>query len=260
VTGAYVFWISSDDHGELSLSADDTPVRKRVICSLAAASGFRDWTRLPSSKSAPVLLTAGKRYYIEALQKEGGGDDHISVGWTLPDGTDERPIPGIRLSPWGATPQATGPAGTVFFRGYNLNGPPTVIDGRRWEGKGAKDLATSDGMENQSVPLNPPVDDAKAQMIRSSVWNPDGTAVKVYQMPAGSYLVYFYVWEDNFDQVYDVVLQGKEVVKGHHSGTAGHWDKLGPFTVAFTEPGTLDFKTNGGHANVSGVEIWKVTK
>jgi hypothetical protein len=182
------------------------------------------------------------------------------VGWTLPDGSEEKPIPGTRLSPWGATPQAPGPAGTVFFRGYNLNGPPTIIDGRRWEGKGAKDLATSDGMENQSVPLTPAVDDAKAQMIRSSVWNADGTAVKVYQMPAGTYLVYFYVWEDNFDQVYDILLQGKEVLKGHHSGTAGHWDKLGPFTVTFPDVGTLDFKTNGGHANVSGVEIWKAGK
>ena len=79
-------------------------------------------------------------------------------------------------------------------------------------------------------------------------------------MPAGTYLVYFYVWEDNFDQVYDVFLQGKEVLKGHHSGTAGHWDKLGPYPVVFSEPGTLDLKTNGGHANVSGVEIWKSAK
>ena len=262
VTGAYVFWLSSDDQGEFSLSADDSPARKRVVCSLAGASGFRDWTKLPTQKSAPVVLTAGKRYYVEALQKEGGGDDHVSVGWTLPDGTDEKPIPGTRLSPWGAAPASAGPSGALFFRGYNINGPATVIDGRRWEGKTSKDLAYSGegAFDNPSVPLTPPTDDAKAAMIRSSAFSPGGTAVKVYQMPAGNYLVYYYVWEDNFDQVYDVALQGKEVVKGHHSGTAGHWDKLGPFAVTFTETGTLDFKTNGGDANVSGVEIWKVSK
>jgi len=73
-------------------------------------------------------------------------------------------------------------------------------------------------------------------------------------------MVYFYVWEDNFNEVYDVFVQGKEVLKGHHSGTAGHWDKLGPYPVTLSDVGTLDFKTNGGHANVSGVEIWKVGK
>jgi hypothetical protein len=261
VSGNYVFWLATDDNGELYLSLDDTPARKRLVCT-SFCVGFRDWTRNPCQKSAPVMLMAGKRYYIEALQKEGGGDDHLSVGWTLPDGTEERPIPGSRLSPMGVTAATAGPPGTVFYRGYNLNGPPTFIDGRRWEGKGAKDLAFSGegAFENQSVPLTPPVDDAKAAMIRTSAFSPEGTAVKVYQMPAGSYLVYFYVWEDNNDEVYDVFLQGKEVLKGHHSGTAGHWDKLGPYPVVFSDAGTLDFKTNGGHANVSGVEIWKSAK
>ncbi len=34
------------------------------------------------------------------MQKEGGGGDNLAVGWQLPDGTFERPIPGSRLSPW----------------------------------------------------------------------------------------------------------------------------------------------------------------
>jgi hypothetical protein len=37
-------------------------------------------------------------YYIEALQMEDTVDDCLAVGWTLPDGTMERPIPGTRLS------------------------------------------------------------------------------------------------------------------------------------------------------------------
>ncbi|MCX7806372.1 MAG: DUF1080 domain-containing protein, partial [Planctomycetota bacterium] len=45
----------------------------------------------------PVRLEGGKAYYIEALHKEGGGDDHPAVGWRLPDGKDERPIPLSRL-------------------------------------------------------------------------------------------------------------------------------------------------------------------
>src|SRR5581483_6572330 len=88
VTGAYVFWIATDDDGQLFLSTDDTAIKKRLIATCPPAAGFRDWNRWPSCKSAPVLLTAGKRYYIESLHKEGGGGDHCSVGWTLPDGTE----------------------------------------------------------------------------------------------------------------------------------------------------------------------------
>src|SRR2546430_9124784 len=43
-------------------------------------------------------LEAGKRYYIEALHKQGEGPGHVSVGWQMPDGKQERPIPGMRLS------------------------------------------------------------------------------------------------------------------------------------------------------------------
>src|SRR5690606_25057702 len=37
---------------------------------------------------------------IEALHKESGGGDHLGVGWQLPSGALERPIPGGRLSPY----------------------------------------------------------------------------------------------------------------------------------------------------------------
>src|SRR5262249_46467798 len=49
---------------------------------------------------------AGNRYYIEAIHKEAKGNDNLAVGWTLPDGTQERPIPGERLIPFGETGQA----------------------------------------------------------------------------------------------------------------------------------------------------------
>jgi len=134
-TGAYIFWIASDDCSELWLSSDDAPLRKRLVCSNTQAGGVRDWTRTPTSKSAPVPLVAGKRYYIEALHKEGGSEDHLAVGWTLPDGTEERPIPGSRLSPWLTMPTPAGPPGATFYRAINFSGPATVIDGRRWEGR-----------------------------------------------------------------------------------------------------------------------------
>jgi hypothetical protein len=262
VGGAYTFWIASDDASELWLSSDDSPIRKRLIASVPSATTFREWTRHPQQKSAPMLLAAGKRYYIEALHKEAFSDDFISVGWTLPDGSEERPIPGSRLSAWGvATPAPTAVGNATFFRGYNLNGEATVIDGRRWEGKKSPQLAASgDGVENQSIPLNPPADDARTAMIRCSAFQKGSTVVKVYQVPAGTYLLYLYVWEDKEPQVFDLFVQNKEVIKSYNSGPAGHWEKLGPWSAAVGTDGILQVHSSGGDANLSGLEIWKPGK
>ncbi|WP_460920738.1 PKD domain-containing protein, partial [Pontibacter brevis] len=97
-TGSYTFWIASDDHSELWLSTDESPANKRRIAYLESHTNSREWTRYPSQKSAAVSLQAGRKYYIEALHKEGAGADHLAVGWQLPDGTQELPIPGNRLS------------------------------------------------------------------------------------------------------------------------------------------------------------------
>jgi hypothetical protein len=259
-TGNYTFWIASDDGGELWLSIDDQPVKRRLIASCPTAAGFRDWTRTPSCKSAPVVLTAGKRYYIEALHKEGNGNDHVAVGWTLPDGTEERPIPGSRLSPWSTGAVLAGPPGTVFYRALNLGGPPTIIDGRKWEGKAAPNHGVAgETVENQAVPLNPPTDDARAAMIRCFAFQRGSSAVKMNAVPPGTYHVFLYVWEDNFPQVFDLFVQGKEVVKGYNSGPAGHWDRLGPWTAVVTD-GVIEVKSAGGDANFSGLEVWKLGK
>jgi glucose/arabinose dehydrogenase len=103
VTGDYYFWVSSNDASELWLSTDETSVNKKRIAFVSTYTLFREWTKVTSQKSIAISLEAGKSYYIEALQKEGINSDHISVGWQLPDGTLERPIPGSRLSPYNLT-------------------------------------------------------------------------------------------------------------------------------------------------------------
>ena len=47
-----------------------------------------------------MRLIKGARYYIETLHKQSSGANHLSVGWVLPNGVNEGPIPGTRLSPW----------------------------------------------------------------------------------------------------------------------------------------------------------------
>ncbi len=99
-TGDYVFWIAGDDNCELWISTDENPANKRLIASVPDYTEPREWTKTPQQQSKPVALSAGRRYYVEALQKDGSGGDSLAVGWQLPDGAQERPIPGTRLSPW----------------------------------------------------------------------------------------------------------------------------------------------------------------
>jgi len=62
----------------------------------------REWNKFPNQKSVGINLTAGVKYYIEALLKEGASGDHMAVGWRKPsDGDGTAPIeviPGSVLS------------------------------------------------------------------------------------------------------------------------------------------------------------------
>ena len=99
-TGSYTFWLAADDAGELWLSTDDQPANKTRIAYIDSWAGFREFDKYSTQKSTPIILQAGKKYYIEALQKEGGGGDNLSVQWQMPDGFMETPIAGIHLSPY----------------------------------------------------------------------------------------------------------------------------------------------------------------
>jgi len=109
VTGDYVFWIASDDNSQLFLSTDIDPANKVLIAYVPAHTSSRQWTRYAEQQSAPVHLEAGRRYYIEALHKEGGGGDNLAVGWKTPEDAvfNNLPIDGIHLSPYVEGPVAT---------------------------------------------------------------------------------------------------------------------------------------------------------
>src|SRR2546423_13693160 len=101
VTGNYIFWIATDDQGVLFLSTDQDPANKLQIAAVNGWTSSRNWTVEAGQQSAPIALQANRTYYIEALQKEGGGGDNLAVRWQLPDTTIEEPIPASRLRPWG---------------------------------------------------------------------------------------------------------------------------------------------------------------
>ena len=99
-SGFYTFWLASNDNSELWLSTDAYPPGATLIASVVGWTNSLQWDKYPSQQSEEVYLSAGQKYYIEALQKESSGDDHLAVAWQRTGGTFEGPIPGARLSPW----------------------------------------------------------------------------------------------------------------------------------------------------------------
>ena len=101
VSGEYTFWIASDNSSELWLSPNDDPSAARKVASLSRYSwvGPHEWSRYPSQRSEPIHLEAGHVYYIEALQEQTTGGDHVSVAWQGP-GLDQSVIGPEHLTPW----------------------------------------------------------------------------------------------------------------------------------------------------------------
>ncbi len=83
-SGQYTFYIASDDESELRLSSTESPQEATRIASLRGWSNPETYTTNASQTSSPIFLEAGRFYYIEALMKESGGGDHLSVAWTDP--------------------------------------------------------------------------------------------------------------------------------------------------------------------------------
>ena len=146
----------------------------------------------------------------------------------------------------------------AFYRAINLNGPALVIDGHPWEAGDARGVACQDAsFEDQSVRLSPATDEQRARMIRSNRWSPEGKArVVVSDLPAGTYSVYVYIWEDNHPEKFDLRLTGQMVAQGVSSGQAGHWERLGPWVIDVGD-GKIELAADGGIANLSGIEIWR---
>ena len=103
--GKYHFWIASDGTSELWLSTDQSPENKKKIAWVENWTDPEQWEKQSESyqMSKAVDLESGKKYYIEALQKEETGpNDNLSVAWQL-EGYNRIVINGQYLSPWDET-------------------------------------------------------------------------------------------------------------------------------------------------------------
>jgi len=98
--GNYTFWIASDDQGSLRLSDSADEGAAREICNVPGWTSEQQFDRYVHQRSASQWLNAGQVYYIEAVAKQQGGGDHLSVAWSGP-GFARQVIGGEYLAPYG---------------------------------------------------------------------------------------------------------------------------------------------------------------
>ena len=124
--GAYTFFLASDDASQLYLSPDSNPANAVLIAEEpGCCHGFVEPGAEPAGvTSAPVTLTAGKIYFIYALQKDGGGGNYVQVAWRK-DGDSTAaaslsPIAGNHLSSYAPLPSEAGRFGTPTLAGSQV--------------------------------------------------------------------------------------------------------------------------------------------
>ncbi|NBC84457.1 MAG: carbohydrate-binding protein [Bacteroidetes bacterium] len=142
-TGTYYFWIAADDNCELWLSSDENESNESQIAGHTGWTNSREWNKYSSQKSSGISLTAGNKYFIEALMKEAGGGDNLAVGWRKPsDGDGTSPvgvIPGSALSEYsGGDPGDTDPPAPPS--GLSASGNDGSVS-LNWNDNGEGDLA-----------------------------------------------------------------------------------------------------------------------
>ncbi|MCC7451116.1 MAG: hypothetical protein IT324_27130, partial [Anaerolineae bacterium] len=147
------------------------------------------------------------------------------------------------------------PANLTFYRAINFNGPALTIDNNTWEGSTAPNYTTNGyGTCDQTSVLIPSTDANRATMLRCAIVQ-NGLTVTMRNVPNGTYDVSFYVWENDWPQIYSLYLQGQLVVDNYNSVSGGHWAHLGPWTVSVTD-GTINLTSTGWVSNLSGMEVW----
>lgn len=102
-TGAYVFFLASDDDADFWLSTDETPANLQLIARESSWNNARQWLSSaggtaaeqlrsdtfvdPVSGATPgaggIQMVAGRHYFIQGVHHEGGGGDNFAVTYKL---------------------------------------------------------------------------------------------------------------------------------------------------------------------------------
>ncbi len=87
-TGAYRFWVASDNEGRLLLSSDASAANATQIAQTLWSRQY-GWDYDPGQASAEINLVAGEAYYIEGQHAASWSKDYYAVAWQTPGGSRE---------------------------------------------------------------------------------------------------------------------------------------------------------------------------
>lgn len=101
VTGAYTFFISSDDNGQVFLSTDSSPANAKSIINFSGYTDYKAGLISTGTQSSPINLVAGNSYYLEAQHYQYGGNSIFELGVQIPTtGSNQMPyVQEVTISP-----------------------------------------------------------------------------------------------------------------------------------------------------------------
>jgi len=174
-TGAYDFFLASDDDGDFFLSTNDQPATKRIIANetgwsavgqwVTGGTGGSVWSQKRSdqytnaaSANLPVnpngiQLTGGARYYTEIVMHQGGGGDNVEGYWKLHSAAD--PVNGAADNFVGTVIGAPVPrCSYVAFTNQPASQTATVMTAVTFSANGLTDSTTPIGGNGAPVTNN----------------------------------------------------------------------------------------------------------
>lgn len=96
-SGTYRFWVYGDDRAELHIQLDPRQPGLTRVAHNSQSQTVNQWDEEDIQRSGPIPLETGRSYAFEFFLSEFTGNAHGAFGWTLPDGSLQRPIPNEHL-------------------------------------------------------------------------------------------------------------------------------------------------------------------
>ena len=190
-SGEYRFAIAGDDNTELYLSTSEDPASASKIAGHEGWTPALDWDKYRSQQSELITLTAGDRYYVSAVGKEGGGGDNLAIGWyRVGNSTNFSVVSADNIAPWdGGVVGAGGDLNAVLafeaeegaFSGnlFNIGNDGNASGGQFVSAPGSGFPSTAEQAENY-ITYNFIVAEAGTYQVKVRTLSPSGSQNSFY--------------------------------------------------------------------------------
>lgn len=177
--GYYTFYVAGDDETELWLSQDSSRFNKERIAYNRGYTALHNFVQVVSQRSRSLKLAAGQICYIEGLTKEGGGQDHLSLGWTYSPvtPTTETAVGTVAAQSWVEQPNG-GLQLTVDANDVSGNADNAGFHQTTWSGNGEFVVRLSD--------VTLPASGAKVGLMLRTSADPGAVMAAIVQTGSGN--------------------------------------------------------------------------